>query len=837
MRKALEERFERPLGLYETRRIIVWRDEEGAFAEDAAALELKNARVLIMERDNTFLIRRQVEEDYADENLLIYCPLAFEKPADNWLLDVFLYAEEFRADYWSLLLDDLGVSNTRALRDLVRSMAPFFKSRERRERLRALLPLQTTERALRDGVFMTLLGLKTGGFDAVARRVIQEDGDGENAALAALEKACGPDAFWQAAAEEYAYSGEREPGKLAAHLLFSAAGREDAFASLPGSALGTEAGYRFFLAWIHAESESLYRLCERLEEEFNLSARMEKMEKERLIAHSVFPCADRMLLREQLCKAAAGQLDVEEARALITARQDQPWQTLYAPYYDVLDSLAGLAVMERKYPHGFAFTSVSEAWRAYEKTLWHVDMAYRCFRLSEKRALNADLPLEEELYQAGDYAERLYKNGFLHELNRLWTDLLMGEDGAWADRVERQERFYAQHVAPAGSRVFVIISDALRYETAAELTERLNARLPGNASLSAMLAAVPTVTPVGMAALLPHKRLTLDDQLHVLADGQRTDSARRESVLQAACPESVALDSEEFLNLSRQERAERVRGMKVVYLYHDVIDKAGESGGDVADACETALGELSRLTRVLVRELNAATLFITADHGFYFTDSPFEEYEKVDKDLLSGEILQYGRRHAVVRGGGQTDSVVSFPLRHLGRPDLTAAFPRGCLRFRLQGGGGTYMHGGLSLQEMMVPLITYQNKKAGQKGYQAIEKVRVALLSETRRISNNLFTLIFYQQEPCTAKLLPRRVNAVMEDESGAPVSDSHRITADSTDADNSRRTARVTFRLTLPNPDRNRDYYLAMTDAETGERLARIPFRIDIAFAQDFDF
>ena len=147
------------------------------------------------------------------------------------------------------------------------------------------------------------------------------------------------------------------------------------------------------------------------------------------------------------------------------------------------------------------------------------------------------------------------------------------------------------------------------------------------------------------------------------------------------------------------------------------------------------------------------------------------------------------------------------------------------------------MHGGLSLQEMMAPLITYQNKKAGQKGYQAIEKVHVALLSETRRISNNLFTLVFYQQEPCTAKLLPRRVNAVLEDESGAPVSDSHRITADSTDPDNSRRTARVTFRLTLPNPDRNRDYYLVMTDAETGERLARIPFRIDIAFAQDFDF
>ena len=61
------------------------------------------------------------------------------------------------------------------------------------------------------------------------------------------------------------------------------------------------------------------------------------------------------------------------------------------------------------------------------------------------------------------------------------------------------------------------------------------------------------------------------------------------------------------------------------------------------------------------------------------------------------------------------------------------------------------MHGGPSLQEMVVPLIRYQNKRAGQKGYTAITKAEV-MLGESRRISNNFFTLNFYQSSPARAK-------------------------------------------------------------------------------------
>ena len=41
-------------------------------------------------------------------NYLVYSPLAYNRPDDNWLLDVELYSEEFRADLISIWMDEMG---------------------------------------------------------------------------------------------------------------------------------------------------------------------------------------------------------------------------------------------------------------------------------------------------------------------------------------------------------------------------------------------------------------------------------------------------------------------------------------------------------------------------------------------------------------------------------------------------------------------------------------------------------------------------------------------------------------------------------------------------------
>jgi len=146
VKDTLNARFRAPLKDYYKRRIIVWKDEEGEFAESIAEMQLDNARILTMQKDCMFELRRQIEVDYADENLLIYCPMAFEKPQDNWLLDVFLYSEEFRADYWSLLFAELNIENARPVREYARSVSAFFQSKERRAKLHGLRARYANER-------------------------------------------------------------------------------------------------------------------------------------------------------------------------------------------------------------------------------------------------------------------------------------------------------------------------------------------------------------------------------------------------------------------------------------------------------------------------------------------------------------------------------------------------------------------------------------------------------------------------------------------------------------------------------------------------------------------
>ncbi len=132
MKDTLNARFRAPLPDYYRRRIIVWKDEAGEFADTVADLHLENARVLTMRPNALFELRRQIEVDFADEDLLLYCPMAFERPEDNWLLDVFLYSEEFRADYWSLLFAELNIENTRPVREYAKTVSAFFASKERR---------------------------------------------------------------------------------------------------------------------------------------------------------------------------------------------------------------------------------------------------------------------------------------------------------------------------------------------------------------------------------------------------------------------------------------------------------------------------------------------------------------------------------------------------------------------------------------------------------------------------------------------------------------------------------------------------------------------------------
>ena len=94
--QELNQRFAAPLKEFYKRRIIFWYDAEGEFRESISDIVLDNAKILILTGTNNFAAKKLLSVDDTASNYLVYCPLSYDDPKDNWLLDIELYSEDFR---------------------------------------------------------------------------------------------------------------------------------------------------------------------------------------------------------------------------------------------------------------------------------------------------------------------------------------------------------------------------------------------------------------------------------------------------------------------------------------------------------------------------------------------------------------------------------------------------------------------------------------------------------------------------------------------------------------------------------------------------------------------
>ena len=161
----------------------------------------------------------------------------------------------------------------------------------------------------------------------------------------------------------------------------------------------------------------------------------------------------------------------------------------------------------------------------------------------------------------------------------------------------------------------------------------------------------------------------------------------------------------------------------------------------------------------------------------------------------------------------------------------------------MAGGGENYVHGGISLQEMMIPVITYDNVRADSKefkrnsGKYSNTYARIQLLGDSRKISNSMFTLNFYQNEQVGGNILPATYEIYMTDANGKIISDVKSIIADKEDKDSSNRQFKVRMSLKPISFSKTELYYLMIMNKDTGQALDRVEYQINITFTSDFDF
>jgi hypothetical protein len=360
-----------------------------------------------------------------------------------------------------------------------------------------------------------------------------------------------------------------------------------------------------------------------------------------------------------------------------------------------------------------------------------------------------------------------------------------------------------------------------------------------------MQAIFPTITKFGMAALLPHKTLTVNENLSMLCDGMSTESPNREAVLKAENPRSVVLKYKDLIPMNRSQRQALVKDMDVVYIYHNRIDHASHTDEhSVFLACDEALTELKNMVRIITNEFSGSNIYITSDHGFLYTYTVLREDSKLDKSVTGGAIAEYGRRYVIAEKG--TDSTYMLPVNFLeGKSDYTAFAPRENIRIKMTGAGMNFVHGGVSLQEMVVPLLRFMPVRSDSKEFKRhksryeTKPVTLSLMTSSHKISNLLFSLNFLQNEAVTDTASTADKREAMEytvyftDSRGSKISDVKKIIADKTDTNPQLRTFRVSFSLKNATYNKAETYYLVIADAQE-HMISQEEFQIDIAFSAD---
>ena len=286
-----------------------------------------------------------------------------------------------------------------------------------------------------------------------------------------------------------------------------------------------------------------------------------------------------------------------------------------------------------------------------------------------------------------------------------------------------------------------------------------------------------------------------------------------------------------------------VKGQEVVYIYHDTIDEASHTADTmVFPACDDAIVELKNLVRIIVNDFGATNIIITSDHGFLYTYSPLTEDDKVDKTGFINRIVEYGRRFAIMMKDADPEYLQKVKFLG-GESEFDAYAPKENVRIKMNGGGLNFVHGGTSLQEMVVPVIEYHYLRNNSKEYQRNKQkydtkpVELGLLSATHKVSNMIFSLNFYQKEPVGDNREAATYQLYFTDSSGKQISDIQKIIADKTSDNGQERTFRCSFNLKSLKYDSKEIYYLVIAD-ENGLVVSREEFQIDIAFAVDeFDF
>jgi uncharacterized protein (TIGR02687 family) len=856
--------------LFASHPIVFWHDVEAEFSGFVDTMVMDGVQLIRMDEQSNLRIKLLVE-GASDQRWLLYSNQPEPEPTKDWLLDVRLRSKIFRADSTSILLEDLGLT-TISLRNHLKERAKFLRAKDRVDRLKRLvLPTDSAEDLDRK-MLAVIARADLPELFAILQRVYGTFVANESADLSAQPKVwsdiCSNDlepVFWELVRQQLGYSDTQPTLRdLLIRILVTDfcrgllgdAPRQLAHFVLPERSLAANASV-FVSRWRSdiAQFSSYNALARAVAHELDLTPLLGSLSAEQLIECMTFEEIELRIvqdLKKRIVDGGGANMDV--VRGHIARRRDGHWANpllasandrtkALAACYDALTAAADFFSLKAMHAGGFSFTDASVAFSRYRDELFQFDQLYRHFHTAADAVEPTGWAVLHELRAT---IESVYSGWFIPQLSSAWAKIMEGPTGllsSWSlPGVTPQQDFFKQKVEPLFEgtikRVFVVISDALRFEVAQELVQQTNSKSRFKASLDGMLGVLPSYTALGMAALLPHKTLAykVGNAVEVQVDGKTVATLdQRNDYLKGFG--GLAIKAEDLMSLGKDKGRELVRDHRLIYVYHDRIDMIGDkqaSETKTFEAADQTVQELSSVLGFIINGLNGSTVLLTADHGFMYQESALDVADKSALDEKPSGTLIAKKRYLIGTDLGETTKAwngnTSITAGTTSEGSLDFWVPKGASRFHFAG-GARFVHGSAMPQEVVVPLVTVRESEAeGTK----TRSVSISLLGSTNKVVTNTQRFEFIQTDAVSERVLARTVVVSLRD-GETLISDQQTLTFDSTSQLLDERKRSVFLTILSGNYESHKRYDLVMRDAATKVEVLRQPVQIDLAFGNDF--
>ena len=823
--------------LFDKQRIVFWYDTRHEFRADFAALELPGIEKIEL-ANNEFGIKHRVLRAQQAQKFLLYRDGPEPEHLHNWLLDVQLASgHTFRTDQVALWLAELELGPDSY--PLLEAHVAFFEAAKRREALHSMLENGDSQNALCQKMLAVCVGSEP-RLDVMLEELLADLAKGSDTRMKLLERS-GLSAFlWERMKRAYGYASDQPGLRDFVIELFKTCFFADIEPDYKAR-LSAEA-QMFIKRWkdSRAHSQSYEALSDECAAILQIDEKLQSIDYRSLKELDYFELIDQKILSDLVQDVVARTVSAQEVEQWVRQRRQGHWFERFKDVYLAIEH--GVQFIQLLDMTQLEMNSLGDGVKKYAQTWFRLDQRYRKFIHHARESGQASL-----LQDLNHLIENLYTNNFLVRLNDRWQIFVDASTHWEAASVISQSQFFSRFVRPyldRKTKVCVLISDAFRYEIGEELQSLIRREDRFDAELVPVLSCLPSYTQLGMAALLPNQTLQLmeDDSGHALVNGQSSmGSANRAKILESAVPASTVVLAKDVLSMGRDESRALMRDHDVVYVYHNLIDKTGDTRDTeerVFGAAEETLDELLRLVKKLTNA-NASNLLITADHGFIYQNRPLAESDFLSAEPEGSQVLYTGRRFVLGKGLRAKPGFKTFSPEQLSLAGtLEVQIPKSINRLRLKGSGSRFVHGGATLQEVVIPVISINKKRQSDVGRVDVEFIG----GGGKTITTGQLAVVLYQAEPITEKKQARRLKVGIYTLAGESISDTHDLTFDFSSDNPRERELPVRFILSRKADDfNNQQVELRLDEQVDGTshyaKYQAVRYTIRRSLSSDFDF